>query len=240
MHRCKSQKQQPVDFARVCDVCSEEPVLSCPPFGDGVCACTDMCAQSRAVAAVVRSRSAEKLIVGKFLKWVNTAQEAPSPAPGSAQGCSRSRLAPEDAGRGDNFPSKRLTTTREAFFEPSSCGDVFHGFDASFPLLELTFPRRRNESDGVLREDPGGCSVWRWEYKSLQPDRTSGHAVQEGDSQGKSSPGWACGPVRTARPAASCIHSRAPTWRCSPASTGADSGQTSRARLSEGKPAGLG
>lgn len=69
MHRCQSQKkQQPVDFARFCDVCCEVPVLSWPLFGDGVRACTDMCAQSRAAAAVMRSRCAEKLFVGKFLK----------------------------------------------------------------------------------------------------------------------------------------------------------------------------
>lgn len=78
--------------------------------------------------------------------------------------------------------------------------------------------------------------MWRWEYKSLPSDRTSGHAVQEGDSKGRRTPGCAFGTFRTARRAASCIHSRAQTWRSSPASTGAESGQTSRGRLSERKP----
>lgn len=39
------------------------------------------------------------------------------------------------------------------------------------------------------------------------------------------------------RRAASCLRSRAPTWRSSPASTGAESGQASRGWLWEGKPA---
>lgn len=68
---CKTRRcnaQQPVDFARFSDVCSDELVLSCLLFGNGACACSDMCAQSRAVAAVVRSRCAKRLFVGKFLK----------------------------------------------------------------------------------------------------------------------------------------------------------------------------
>lgn len=52
----KARKQQPVDFARFCDVCSDDLVLGSPLFGNGACACSDMCAQSRAAAAVVRSR----------------------------------------------------------------------------------------------------------------------------------------------------------------------------------------
>lgn len=150
-------------------------------------------------------------LLGSFLsESIRRRRTPPSPFAGSTRGFSLV-CAPKDAGTSPINPSPR---SGKSFFQPSRCGDVFIRFDALFALLELTWQWPRNESDGVFREDPGGRSVWRWEYKSLQPDRTSGYAVQESDSKGRCTARWAW---KVSHCAPSCIHSTAPTWRCSPA-----------------------
>ena len=115
----------------------------------------------------------------------STGRTPPSPAAGSNAAGLHSR--PRRTRRQLRF--QPLHADRGSTFYPSRSGDGFCGFYAAFSSVELTRQRRRNESDGVFREDPGGRSVRGWEYTSVRPDRTGGHEVQEGDRKGKPCPG---------------------------------------------------